>query len=49
MTVAQLLGTVSARELEEWMIFERLEADDERAAYEAAGESAEAEPTEMIE
>jgi hypothetical protein len=49
MTVAQLLGTVSARELEEWMIFEGLEADDERAAYEAARDSAESEPTEMIE
>lgn len=27
---------MSARELEEWIIWERLEAEDERAAYEEA-------------
>jgi hypothetical protein len=36
--------TISAREFEEWIVFERLEAEDERAAYEAAQKNAE--PTE---
>ncbi len=41
---------MSAHEIEEWIIHERMEADDERKAYEQAQEDAKnVEPTEPIE
>jgi len=41
------MATTSVREIREWIVFERMEADDEREAYENAQRNAE--PTEPIE